>query len=283
MLTDVTYRPVFLHFWKLKIVPVIIVGLTGTLPPQLMQRFFEATDVDWKVVRTPSVRPELRPSIKRVPQGDMVSAIAVDVQQSVASYGPNDRAMIFCRTKNDAEKMARALNLPVCHSGIAKEDNDQAVSNWKMGRNKVMVSTSLLGSGLDYPAVRDVIHLDVAHTMLDQHQEESRGGRDGLSCNVVTYVPTIRSHPLPVAFDNVFGAQELQDWSMQEHECLRIAPSVFLDGPATPCILLPGCAICAVCERQASESPSESALLPMPPRMVNRDPPLPLEEFVCFF
>lgn len=118
----------------------------------------------------------------------MVQAISRDVRALTSTYSHEDRAMIFCRSHDAVKKLAEALGLPAYTSRTA-ETNVHTMKVWLDGRENVMVCTSILGCGLDYPSVRDVIHLDVAHSMLDQHQQESRGGRDGRPCNATTYVP----------------------------------------------------------------------------------------------
>lgn len=130
---------------------------------------------------------------------------------------------------------------------------------WLNGVRKVMVSTSILGCGLDYPSVRDVVHVDVAYSMLDQHQQESRGGRDGKISRATTYVPLGRIRPL-VKDSADFGQKELYDWAEQDKQCLRSIPSQYLDGVYVNCAILPGCAPCAYCAQELE--PSTPTFLP---------------------
>src|SRR6266511_279247 len=52
----------------------------------------------------------------------------------------------------------------------------------------LMSATSSLGCGFDYPHIRDVVHCDLAHSVIDQYQEDSQGGRDGEACNATTFL-----------------------------------------------------------------------------------------------
>lgn len=54
VLTDKEYRDPFKKFPVLNFVKTILVGLTGSLPPQLLDAFTQATKTTWKVIRTPS-------------------------------------------------------------------------------------------------------------------------------------------------------------------------------------------------------------------------------------
>ncbi|KAF8963704.1 hypothetical protein BDZ97DRAFT_1919490 [Flammula alnicola] len=143
------------------------------------------------------------------------------------------------------------------------DTNPATMEAWLEGRSKVMVSTSILGCGLDYPNVRDVIHVDVAYTMIDQYQQESRGGRDGLPCRVITYVPEERQASPEMDLDDIFGRKEVYEWSMNTDQCLRILQSLYLDGVAVSCLFLPGCTLCAYCQQQVdTEAPLEPRNVP---------------------
>ncbi|KAF8868612.1 hypothetical protein CPB84DRAFT_1857350 [Gymnopilus junonius] len=189
VITDQDYREPFKKFWVLNLVNTIIVGLTGTLPPQLLPRFTELTKTHWRIIRTPSVRRELCYEIKRVGRSEMFDAIAQHASRLVAGYSSTQRCIIFCRTQSIACQIATTLHLDAYTADVDPDIRAKIMEAWISGRNKVMVSTSILGCGLDIKGIRNVIHVDVAYNMLDQHQQESRGGRDGLPCTVTTYVP----------------------------------------------------------------------------------------------
>jgi superfamily II DNA helicase RecQ len=57
-----------------------------------------------------------------------------------------------------------------------QQKNKEAMVRWIAGKPKIMTSTSILGCGIDYHNIRDVIHRDPSFSMLDQYQEDSRGG-----------------------------------------------------------------------------------------------------------
>jgi superfamily II DNA helicase RecQ len=244
-LTDQHYRDPFKQFSVLNLVKTILVGLTGSLPPQLLDSFLQATKTTWRVIRTPSNRRELRYEIKRVPNQQLVATIVEDLSANVSGYSPEDRAMVFCRTHNDTEVLARAFGVHAYTSKTATT-NAETMRRWIDGNQKIMVCTSILGCGLDYPSVRDVVHYGVAYSMLDQHQQESRGGRDGNVCRATTYAPLGKKFA-PAKDTEDFGQTELCAWLEQDSGCLRAIPSKYLDGCSVQCVILPGCAPCAHC------------------------------------
>ena len=90
--------------------------------------------------------------------------------------------------------------------------------------------------------------------MIDQHQQESRAGRDGQRAMAITYTrPTIqRTSKVP---EDAYGLVELEDWAASSDQCLRVIPSSYLDGVPVTCLLLPGAELCCFCEGQVQLPP----------------------------
>ncbi|KAF8953005.1 hypothetical protein BDZ97DRAFT_1930113 [Flammula alnicola] len=262
VMTDQGYRDSFGDFCVLNSVKTIIVGLTGSLPPHAINAFTDLTKTTWRIIRTPSTCRELCYEVRRVPKKQTVQAIVKDLSVRVAGYSEKDRAMVFCRSHNASEMLAVEFKVKP-YTSATVDTNPATMEAWLEGRSKVMVSTSILGCGLDYPNVRDVIHVDVAYTMIDQYQQESRGGRDGLPCRVITYVPEERQASPEMDLDDIFGRKEVYEWSMNTDQCLRILQSLYLDGVAVSCLFLPGCTLCAYCQQQVdTEAPLEPRNVP---------------------
>ncbi|KAF8872171.1 hypothetical protein CPB84DRAFT_1753691 [Gymnopilus junonius] len=248
----------FQEFWVLNLVNTSS-RLTGTLPPQLLPRFTELTKTHWRIIRTPSVRRELCYEIKRVGRSEMFDAIAQHASRLVAGYSSTQRCIIFCRTQSIACQIATTLHLDAYTADVDPDIRAKIMEAWISGRNKVMVSTSILGCGLDIKGIRNVIHVDVAYNMLDQHQQESRGGRDGLPCTVTTYVPQDRKSVPFVDPAKNFGTTELYNWTLEQGQCHRLIPSLYLDGIATSLLFhLPRPRWLVICSSFISSSYPES-------------------------
>ncbi|KDR77856.1 hypothetical protein GALMADRAFT_40606, partial [Galerina marginata CBS 339.88] len=155
-----------------------------------------------------------------------------------------DRLMVFCRSHDEVEKLGALLGLQPFTSRT-RDTNEETMKAWLAGKQRVMISTSILGCGLDYPSVRHVLHAGISYNLISQHQAESRGGRDGQPATAITYVPA--HHRPPRNPSGKYGLTELQEWAAEEKRCLRISRSLYLDGVAVTCSLLPSCNMCAVC------------------------------------
>ncbi len=92
-----------------------------------------------------------------------------------------DSVLIFCRTKDGADRIASRLkhanhSVAVLHSNRTQREREEALEGFKSGRYEVMVATDIASRGLDISGVSHVINFDIP-----QHPEDyvHRIGRTG--------------------------------------------------------------------------------------------------------
>jgi ATP-dependent RNA helicase RhlE len=97
-----------------------------------------------------------------------------------------DSALIFCRTKHGADKIAVRLktarhSVAVMHSNRTQRERVEALEGFKSGKYEIMVATDIAARGIDIAGVSHVINYDVP-----EHPEDyvHRIGRTGRAQNV---------------------------------------------------------------------------------------------------
>ena len=97
-----------------------------------------------------------------------------------------DSVLIFCRTKQNADRVAHFLkhakhSIAVLHSNRTQRERMEALEGFKSGKYEVMVATDIASRGLDIAGVSHVINYDVP-----EHPEDyvHRIGRTGRAQNV---------------------------------------------------------------------------------------------------
>ena len=93
-----------------------------------------------------------------------------------------DQVLIFCRTKNGADRVARKLHqeghaVAVLHSSRTQREREAALNGFRNGRYEVMVATDIAARGIDVEQISHVINFDVPHHPEDYVHRIGRTGR----------------------------------------------------------------------------------------------------------
>jgi ATP-dependent RNA helicase RhlE len=130
-----------------------------------------------------------------------------------------DQVLIFCRTKNGADRVARRLQqqghaVAVLHSSRTQREREEALNGFRNGRFEVMVATDIAARGIDVEQISHVINFDVPH-----HPEDyvHRIGRTG------------RAQTVGDAF-TIMTAEEIQEVAAIEHFIGQKIPRIKLEG-----------------------------------------------------
>jgi ATP-dependent RNA helicase RhlE len=93
-----------------------------------------------------------------------------------------DSVLIFCRTKQNADRVAHFLKhaqhaVAVLHSNRTQRERIEALDGFKSGKYEVMVATDIASRGLDIAGVSHVINYDVPEHPEDYVHRIGRTGR----------------------------------------------------------------------------------------------------------
>ena len=126
------------------------------------------------------------------------------LRQLVADGGLRPPVLVFVQSKERADELATALRtelrLPAAavHADQSADVRAATLHNFRRGDTWVLVTTELLGRGMDFPAVRLVINYDLPRTAVSYIHRIGRTGRGGREGDAVTFfteadIPALRS------------------------------------------------------------------------------------------
>ena len=162
-----------------------------------------------------------------------VSATADTIQQSVYFVEREDKlnllthvlteikdsVLVFARTKHGADKIARKLHkdrisAEAIHGNKSQNQRQNALSNFKSGKTRVLVATDIAARGIDIDELKYVVNFelsDVSETYVHRIGRTGRAGNEGRSISFVDgldlanlrntekligkKIPVIKDHP----------------------------------------------------------------------------------------
>lgn len=115
------------------------------------------------------------------------------VQLTAGLVERHDRAIVFCRTRHGADRLARQLaavgiDTAAIHGSRTQAQRERALSAFKDGKVQALIATDVAARGIHVDDVPCVVHFDPAADHKDYLHRSGRTGRAGASGTVVTLV-----------------------------------------------------------------------------------------------
>ena len=155
------------------------------------------------------------------------------------------KTIVFCNTMNEIaivvnylmSQLGKKVFFPnyssvkdncligIYHSNSWQSSKDRVMEQFKSGGVKrVIIATTALCMGVNFPDVRFIINWGPARSILDQHQEAGRAGRDGKTAHVIVIY-----HGQQVGHCE----QQIKDF-VRAKGCFRVAAYKSLDDTIQP-------------------------------------------------
>ena len=217
-------------------VDIKMIFLSATLPPALEEKLRVRVDSPFRILRSPTTRPNLSYRVEHHPDVTQVQVALGELLKST-TLGEKDRVIIVTMTKEQAEAVSKQHGTALYHSDLTEDEKKTNTDQWRSGAKKVMGCTSGFGNGIDYPDVVLVVTFMGSHSLICYSQEAGRGGRGGRWCRCVVLTT------LQQIQEKIFGK-----WSVTKG-CRRQEMQREVDGhPSSTCIAS-GAALCDNCEK----------------------------------
>ncbi len=157
-------------------------------PVDALIRDYQHQPVRHDVVLSDADRGEVSHHFWRVEAHDRVAVTA----QVVSAVGP---AVVFCRTKHGADRLAdrlarSGLASAAIHGNRSQSQRERALGAFRAGRLHALVATDIAARGIHVDAVPLVVHFDLPADATDYVHRSGRTGRAGADGTVVSLIGT---------------------------------------------------------------------------------------------
>ena len=211
-----------------------LILLTATLPPRYQSDLFNKLYIkesEVKIYRSSSNRVNIRYSVHLEQSNDQILEF---IQQKSDQY-PNDRLIIYTRTRDIANNLQKRLKWLVYYSNSPQRD--QTLRKFLDLSNGRIIATSSLGLGLDIPNARAIIHIGRPYSLLDYAQESGRAGRDRVFSEAILLDPisnqSISQSKRHFTRDERFESDRISEYLGSE--CRRMTLNKYLDDSVSKC------------------------------------------------
>ena len=180
-----------------------ILALTGTAGKKLTKKIKKllCMSTDTKEILVSPDRKNIMYHVEQVKKGEEMDKLMWLVNVAKRNGLSTPKTIIFCNTYNEIAAVfvyllrmlqddVYVLGQPkipanrivgIFHSMTLKKYKDRVMDSFKVnaGNVRIVLASSALGMGVNFPDVRYVVHLGPARSIVDHVQQSGRAGRDG--------------------------------------------------------------------------------------------------------
>nr|CDS35135.1 DEAD box ATP dependent RNA helicase [Hymenolepis microstoma] len=161
--------------------------LKATVPKEIVQQ------IEWVEDQGPSRAVPSYALLERLVEAiNSLAGSPTEIPEGEFSSS-KERVLVFCNTKREVEHVDRYLmkqgfKSVAIHGGRSQQQRNHGVQLFKDGRFNVLVATSVVARGLDFPRVKGVINLGLPLGLDEYVHRIGRTGRMGQSGRAITIV-----------------------------------------------------------------------------------------------
>ena len=184
-----------------------------------------------RYIRASTIRSSICYRVLRCRQGELQTTVITECLRRRRGLAWGQKGVVYCRSRTECKEIAETLGCAYYHAGVT--DRQERLEHW-LQHGGFLVATSALGTGVDFPGIVLVIHMDLPYGMMDFAQESGRAGRAGERVESVIVIETGVAERVR---DNVQESRERRVMAEMiiTTGCRRAVMSDYLDGRPQRC------------------------------------------------
>ena len=133
--------------------------------------------------------------------------------------------LIFVQSKHRAKQLNKELkfdgvNVDVIHADCKKEDRDEIIKRFRVGKIWVLICTDLMSRGIDFKTVNQVINYDFPQSLVSYIHRIGRTGRAGRKGKATTFFTEAdKGYVRTIANLMKKSGDDVPDWMLKLKQC----------------------------------------------------------------
>ncbi len=182
-----------------------------------------------RYIRAVTTRVRTRYTVRQCKPGE-VQEEALRLCRRMQKHLGFRKGVVYSRSRTQCENFAAELESAHYHAGAV--DKEERLTQW-LEKGGFIVATSALGTGVDFPDVVFVLHIDLPYGMIDFAQESGRAGRGGEDVDSVIIIAENRTQMMQRDLRGV--DDDIMAEFVKTKSCRRRVMSSYLDGQEICC------------------------------------------------
>jgi superfamily II DNA helicase RecQ len=225
------WRPKLAEVRAVRGLKVPTIMLTATLPV-LLEFELEASMAAQmaQYIRAVTTRVKTRYMVERCKPGTLEEG-AIQLCRRMKKHLGLRKGVVYSRSRDQCEGLAKELDCAYYHAGAV--DNEERLQSW-LEKGGLIVATSALGTGVDFPGIVFILHVDLPYSMIDFAQESGRAGRAGEDVDSIIMVEEGKVERVLSSYKGGLDEKMICEF-VTTKECRRRVMSLYLDNKEIEC------------------------------------------------
>jgi superfamily II DNA helicase RecQ len=181
-------------------------------------------------IRVVTIRVKTRYMVEQYKPGTLEEG-TIQLYRRMKKHLGLRKGVVYSRSRTQCEGLAKELECAYYYAGAV--DNEERLQSW-LEKGGLIVVTLALGTGVDFPGIVFILHVDLPYSMIDFAQESGQARRAGEDVDSIIMVEEGKVERVLSSHKGGLNKKMICEFVITK-ECRRRVMSLYLDNKEVEC------------------------------------------------